>query len=201
MKASFHILFVLVFIGFFDVPDCCAQEMITDRDGNIYRTIEIGDQLWMAGNLNTVHYANGEKIESFCYDHDTAYCRIFGRLYSWETLNVGNGSDSLQGVCPDNWHVPTDEEWGIMLDSLGGAGIAGTVLRTGKYSGFSLKWGGNYQMELDIFSFIDRKAYFWSSTQFSGSAAWMRMTGANMKNVNRSTVPKEYSFSIRCVKD
>lgn len=185
-------------IGIFN---CKSQGIVADHEGNNYRTINIGNQLWMAENLNTIHYSNGEKIKSFCYDHDTAYCKIFGRLYTWDALNIGANLDSLPGICPDNWHVPTDEEWSVMLDSIGGFKSAGIVLRRGKYSDFNLLWGGNYQSDLDIFSFIDRKVYFWSSTEFSNSAAWMRMTGANTKNVNRSTVPKEYAFSIRCVKD
>ena len=178
-----------------------SQELVTDCDGISYQTIRIGDQLWMADNLNTVHYSDGEKINSCCYDNDTAYCRIYGRLYTWDALNVGSNSDSLLGICPDNWHIPTDEEWDILLDTIGGFRSAGAILRRGKYSDFNLQWGGNCQSDLKVFSFIDRNAYFWSSSEFSPSAGWMRMTGANMKNVNRSTAPKEYAFSIRCVKD
>ena len=94
---------------------------------------------------------------------------------------MGSNSDSLPGVCPDNWHVPTDEEWDIMLDSVGGFRTAGAVLRRGKYSDFNLQWGGNYQSDLNIFSFVSRNVYFWSSNEYSPSAAWMRMIGANMK--------------------
>lgn len=193
----FFIAFLFITITF----NLHSQEFVTDCEGNNYSVIEIGGQVWMATNLNTVKYANGIKINSVCYDNDTAYCRKYGRLYSWDALNVGEDSDSLPGVCPANWHVPTDEEWDIMLEYIGGFRNAGTILRAGKYSDFNLQWGGNYQSELNIYSFINRNAYFWSSTKYSQSAAWMRMTGANMRNVNRSTAPKEYAFSIRCIKD
>ena len=194
-------IFILAFLFLTISYNSFSQEFVTDCEGNNYATIKIGEQIWMARNLNTIHYANGEKINSVCYDNDTAYCRIYGRLYTWNALNVGENSDSLLSVCPDNWHISTDEEWDILLDSVGGFRNAGTILRIGKYSDFNLQWGGNYQSELTIFSFINRNAYFWSSTKYSKSAAWMRMIGANMKNVNRSTAPKEYAFSIRCVKD
>lgn len=196
-----RLIIVFFFVNLIVISYSCAQETVTDWEGNTYRTIKIGNQLWMAENLNTVSYPNGEKIESFCYDHDTAYCKIFGRLYTWYSLNIGDNSVSLPGICPDGWHIPSDEEWSIMLDSVGGFRTAGTVFRRGKYAGFNLKWGGNYQSDLNVFSFIDRKVYFWSSTEYSSTASWMRMTSSNMKNFNRSTVPKEFAFSIRCVKE
>ena len=178
-----------------------SQKSVDDVDGISYRTIKIGTQLWMAENLNTIHYENGENIISCCYDRDTAFCRKYGRLYTWDAIDIGADLDGLTNICPTGWHVSTDEDWDIMLEFIGGFNNAGSVLRRGEYSDFNLQCGGNYQSELDIFSFIDRNTYFWTSTEYSSSAAWMRMTGANMKNVNRSTAPKEYAFSIRCVKD
>ena len=194
-------LVVLVVFCITSVTGLYSQEYVSDYDGNKYPTIKIGDQIWMAENLNVTHYSNGEEIISFCYDNDTAYCNRYGRLYTWGSLNTENATDSMPGICPTNWHVPSDEEWDVMLDTIGGFRSGGVVLLRGNYSDFNLIWGGNYQSDLAIFSFICKKAYFWSSSEFSSSAAWMRMTGANMKNVNRSTAPKEYAFSIRCVKD
>lgn len=198
----FHNKFVfLVFCLVIGVTKVISQEYVSDYHGNKYRTIKIGDQIWMAKNLNVTHYSNGKEIVSFCYDNDTAYCSKYGRLYTWGSLNIENATDSMPGICPTNWHVPSDAEWDVMLDTIGGFRNGGNILRRGKYSDFNLRWGGNYQSELKIFSFIDKKVYFWSSSTFSSSASWMRMTGSNMKNVNRSTAPKEYAFSIRCVKD
>ena len=107
----------------------------------------------------------------------------------------------MLGICPRNWHVPSDEDWEILIDTLGGQVYAGVKLRRGRKTNFDFQWGGNYHSDLDIFSFIDRKVYFWSSTSYSCTSGWMRMTGVNYKNINRSTVPKEFAFSIRCVKD
>lgn len=178
-----------------------SQDQIADIDGNVYPTVKIGSQIWMVKNLNVSRYNNGDTIESFCYNHDTAYCRLYGRLYPWNSIIGDIKSHKLKDVCPENWHIPSDAEWNTLLDSLGGAVYAGMKLRTSEKTNFNFQWGGNYQSELDVFSFIDRKTYFWTSTEFSKTAAWMYMTGANTKNINRSTVPKEFSFSIRCVKD
>ena len=177
-----------------------AQKTVSDYDGNIYPTIEIGNQLWMAKNLTVSHYSNGEEIRSFCYNHDSSNCEKYGRLYPWTSLVGGIDSDSLLGICPDGWHVPTHNDWQILIDILGGPVNAGALLRRSRNTNFNLQWGGNHQSKLDLFSFIDRKTYLWSSSKYSNTAAWMIMTGINTKNVNMSTVPKEFSFSVRCVK-
>ncbi len=200
MKNTFSVLFILLVVVLFPMQ-VLGQDTIFDIDGNYYPTIKIGNQVWMAKNLNVKHYANGEEVISFCYHHDTTFCDVYGRLYPWESIVGGESGDSLLNICPINWHVPTDEEWETLIDTLGGQVYAGVKLRRSKQNNFSFQWGGNYQPELDVFSFIDRKVYFWSSTSYSRSSAWMRMTGTSTKNINRSTVPKEFAFSIRCVKN
>ena len=201
MKSIFFRLMVISLIITLFHNYLYAQTTIKDIDGNIYPTIKIGKQVWMAKNLAVKHYQNGEEIVSYCYHHDTTFCNVYGRLYPWESIVGGTKGDSLLDVCPINWHVPTDKEWDILIDTLGGQVYAGIKLRKGKKTNFKFQWGGNYQSELDVFSFIDRKVYFWSSTGYSRTSAWMRMTGSSTKNINRSTVPKEFAFSIRCVKD
>lgn len=107
---------------------------LTDYDGNIYSTIQIGEQWWMVNNLKTTHYADGTEIllvESITVwealgIEDQAYCFYnnstnneeanFGALYTWAAASNGStGSDNnpsgIQGVCPDGWHLPSDSEW------------------------------------------------------------------------------------------
>lgn len=195
------VIIVFAFNFIFHLSNTFGQETITDRDGYKYPTVKIGNQLWMAKNLETKHYPDGTKITSFCYNYDSVYCDIYGRLYPWESLVGGVNGDSLLNVCPYGWHLPSDQEWKFLIDTLGGPVDAGIKLKKSKKSNLCFQWGGNYQTELDVFSFIDRKTYLWSSTKFSKTAAWMIMTGTNTKNINRSTVPKEFSFSVRCVKN
>lgn len=177
-----------------------AQKTVSDWDENVYPTIKIGNQLWMGKNLMVSHYPNGEEIPSFCYNHDSLNCEKYGRLYPWKSLVGGTNSDSLLNVCPIGWKLPSDKDWQILFDTLGGSDKAGVILRRSRNTNFNFQWAGNYHSTLDLFSFIDRKTYLWSSSEYSNNAAWMVMMGYNLKNINRSTVPKVYSFSVRCVK-
>ncbi|MBC8311019.1 MAG: fibrobacter succinogenes major paralogous domain-containing protein, partial [Candidatus Marinimicrobia bacterium] len=91
----------------------------TDIDGNDYATVQIGNQLWMSENLKTTHYNNGDEIPNpshedwgsfdegqYCvYDNDSANVEVYGNLYNWAAATDD------RGVCPENFHVPTDEEY------------------------------------------------------------------------------------------
>lgn len=86
----------------------CGEVMIDPRDQKRYRTVKIGEQCWMADNLN--YYVQ----DSRCYGDITANCDIYGRLYNW-TQAVGEwGTDAIQGVCPEGWHIPNNGEWTLL---------------------------------------------------------------------------------------
>jgi uncharacterized protein (TIGR02145 family) len=112
---------------------------VTDADGNIYHEISIGPQIWMAENLKTTKYNNGEPIPNvtdkltweslssgaYCYySNDTANIRTFGMLYNWYAV-----SDS-RNIAPAGWHIPTDAEWSALRSWLGGELIAGGKLKS-----------------------------------------------------------------------
>jgi len=106
---------------------------VTDYDGNVYQTVQIGSQVWMAENLKVTHYADGSAIplvesnsawdylgysdKAYCwYDNSTANRDSYGGLYTWATVMDGAVSSTtnpsgVQGVCPDGWHLPSDPEW------------------------------------------------------------------------------------------
>ena len=108
------------------------SDTVTDIEGNIYKTVKIGDQTWMAENLKVTRYPDGTPIpfieDSAIWFHlslyDQAYCwydnmitnGYYGALYTWSAaMNGTEGSDAnpsgIQGVCPDVWHIPSDSEW------------------------------------------------------------------------------------------
>lgn len=124
---------------------------VTDYDGNIYKTVTIGSQVWMAENLKTTHYADGTAIplankfykwidltttsKAYCwYDDDIANKAIYGALYTWAAAMNGAASSAtnpsvIQGVCPTGWHLPSSLEWMQLIDYLGGERVAGGKLK------------------------------------------------------------------------
>jgi len=111
---------------------------VTDIDGNVYETVLIGEQLWMAENLKVTHYNDGSEIPTdysysewieletgayAVYQDDPLIAGIYGNLYNWYT------ADDDRGVCPDGWHVPSDDEWTVLTDYLGGSYIAGGTMK------------------------------------------------------------------------
>lgn len=115
-----------------DSVSVTVYETVADIDGNIYKTIQVGDQIWMAENLRVTHYPDGKPIfqatedSSWAYTDSMAYCwynndsltyaETNGAYYNWAAAMYGSPSSILipsevQGVCPDGWHLPSDAEW------------------------------------------------------------------------------------------
>jgi len=130
MKNFLIPLFTIFYLSCSDNPTSSIETSgtLTDIDGNLYQTIKIGDQWWMAENLKVVHYQNGEPIAYVTEDTlwnnltTSAYCNynnsidtaaVYGRLYNWFAVK-----DS-RTIAPAGWHVPTDEEWKILEMFLG----------------------------------------------------------------------------------
>lgn len=151
-----------------------------------YKTIQIGEQIWMAENLNI------KTKDSYCYKNLPENCKTFGRLYSWKK--------ALQ-VCPEGFRLPTDEDWTVLSDSVGGKDVAGYKMMMGGETKFNVLLAGNYNKTSNIFSYQFQNAYFWTATPFSETASWMRQFSAEQANINRSTVKKHYYFSVRCIKN
>ena len=113
-------------------PFYCGIDTLTDYDGNVYHTVEIGQQCWMKENLRTIHYADGtiipvgtELSETTAYRYypndNSANVPIYGYLYNWAAVMHGAASSSanpsgVQGICPDGWHVPSDAEFEQLIN-------------------------------------------------------------------------------------
>ena len=116
----------------FDEWDPCPNmSTVTDIDGNIYNTVQIGNQCWMKENLKTTTYQNGTQIPNITdngdwenltsgayvwYDNDISWKNLYGGLYNWYVTVDAND------LCPTGWHVPTHDEWTVLTDFIGGAG-------------------------------------------------------------------------------
>ena len=99
----------------------CGNPIIDDHDGQIYNTVFIGSQCWMAENLNIGEKINGSSnmtnngvIEKYCYNNYVAYCNVYGGLYQWNEMMEYSTTAGVQGICISGWHLPTDYEWKIL---------------------------------------------------------------------------------------
>jgi len=194
---------------------------MTDQDGNVYKTIVIGTQTWMAENLRTTKYRNGSAIpeitdNSVWYNLTTgAYCwynnsinnkKPYGALYNWFTVG------DPRNIAPAGWHVPTDEDWTILTTYLGGVTIAGGKMKevglthwqspnayATNESGFTALPVG-YRYFNGSFYFLD--GGFWSSTQYNSYSVWLySLSYLHAFCVRSSNYSMQYGFSVRCVKD
>lgn len=173
------------------IPD---DSFIDERDGNIYRTTKIGYQVWMAENLRYVSEG------SLCYNDDESECETYGRLYGY-----------AEGLCPAGWHMPSQAEWNVLFDAVGGVDVAGKALRavgawnvedfpltaddTDAY-GFSSLPSGVY-----IFGDHENAGYYLSSTLISDDAVYDVGIVGNQDYAVESNALFTTAISVRCVKD
>jgi uncharacterized protein (TIGR02145 family) len=207
-------------------PDLTYGSM-TDQEGNVYKTIVIGTQEWMAENLNTSIYRNGDAIVTDLdnsawgattsgawsyYNNDASYECPYGKLYNWFACT------DARGLCPTGWHVPSDAEWTTLTNFLGGLSLAGGPLKsTGtaidsnglwtsqnvdatNSSGFSGPPCG-YRNGIGIFGAMGVQSYLWCSTQSVAFGGWVRVLFDNNGTVARSSNYKESGYSVRCLRD
>jgi uncharacterized protein (TIGR02145 family) len=153
--------------------------------GQEIETVVIGKQEWMKFNLNI------DVLGSTCYEEDSLNCEEYGRLYAWQ---------AAIDACPDGFRLPTDDDWLILTETLGGADTAGLLLKTGGSSGFDAQLGGNFHPDVDMYSFKDLKGFYWTATPKSFYTAWIRTIATGQKNVVRDHIGKSFYFSVRCIK-
>jgi uncharacterized protein (TIGR02145 family) len=179
---------------------------VTDIDGNIYKTVKIGTQWWMAENLKTTKYRNGSSItHCWAYGNDENNVETYGRLYNWAAVN------DCGGLAPAGWHVATDAEWETLVSYLGGYLVAGIKLKstsgwntnTGTDEvGFGALPGGT--RENFNFQYKGERALFWSSglsVPLSSDYAWSRTAYGDTDRINRNFDVLHDGLSVRCVKD
>ncbi|MCP4090659.1 MAG: hypothetical protein GY746_12865, partial [Gammaproteobacteria bacterium] len=209
-------------VGTLTACDGAQTGSVTDIDGNTYNTVVIGTQEWMAENLRTTKYQNGDAIPNvtegnewvylttgaFCwYDNDNQHENIYGKLYNWYAV-----ADN-RNICPTGWHMPIDAEWTVLTDYLGGDIIAGGKMKevgtthwsspnegATNSSGFSGLPGG-YRNYNGNFTSLGFSGNWWSATEDDASTAWYRYLDYYLANVFRFYNGKEDGLSCRCVRD
>ena len=228
-QKSIHPVFTLRFIFHFSIAftlssltSCHDNMVIEDIDGNRYQTVWIGNNLWMAENLQTTHYSNGNPIPNIVqntqwsnleigawsyYKNQKDSKKTYGKLYNWFTVS------DHRNVCPKGWHVATDEEWFALGSFLGGNKVAGDKMKT---------TGSNYWVKSDSsvtnesrfsglpsglrfpsgeFGHHGYYGYWWSSSMSTSDLASGRYLYDNNSEIGIGSSLKSYGFCIRCVKN
>ncbi|WKZ24933.1 MAG: FISUMP domain-containing protein [Patescibacteria group bacterium] len=214
---------------FYEAPFVCGTSSIYDYEGNAYTTVELGYRCWMAQNLRTKHKPNGDLLtnltngsERDCISSSNtrgteADCTAGYALYTWAGAMNGSTTPGAQGICPTGWHVPTDQEQHMLELSLTDQAqtcdpqrasawdcdSAGTKLKTGGSSGFNAILTGRRDATGAAFFSYGDMAGMWSSSENIGNQtlAWRRNLFLVNSTVNRNSVDKLISFTVRCVKD
>ena len=211
MKKILIVLFLgLMYTGY---------SQVTDIDGNTYKTVEIVAQELMAENLKVEHFKNGESIPNcktdkewelaganrhpcWCYYENNSNNTIkYGKLYNWYAVN------DPRGLAPEGWHIVTDDEWTILIDSLIWAKKMKSLWwkENGKgtnESGFNGRPGGFREYKGNFSKGgVGYYGYWWSSTQFSTDNSWILHLNFYGSNITRNNFKKSNGFSVRCIKD
>jgi uncharacterized protein (TIGR02145 family) len=182
------------------------QQFTDPRDGNVYRIVKIGNQVWMAENLR---YKIGG---SWCYDNDESNCQNYGRLYDWKTART---------ICPAGWHLPTRQEWDGLCQTVGGlrkpdsrgnidwCGAGKKLKSTSGWNnngngtddfGFSALPGG-YRYAGGNFRNAGNYGNWWTATEYDAPYAYYRNMNYGNVSVNENDSDKENGFAVRCVED
>ncbi len=217
-------------VAFVDPSTVVSGTMNDERDGQTYKTVSIGEQTWMAENLNYRYLGPtaDEDSSSFCYDGVPANCAKYGRLYLWSAAmdsagiikgNTANGcgygsecalSGIIRGVCPQGWHLPSYIEWDELFTAVGGSDVADTKLKS--VSGWKDDGNGD-----DVYSFSALSvglryingiftnegyhAHFWSSTELLSDYAYDMFLASRLDNASLLNYKKVAGLSVRCLKD
>lgn len=170
--------------------------LIDARDGQVYKTVTIGTQTWMAENLN---YDDGNG--GHCYELDNAWCEKNGRLYPWHVA---------MNACPSGWHLPSDDEWITLWTAVGGDSVAGAKLKStdgwneggnGSDSfGFAVLPAGSFDYDI-YFDGEGSNANYWSSseTDYRYPVFWYFSNEGD--GVYDEVYDKSHGLSVRCLKD
>ena len=197
-------------------------ETVTDIDGNVYQTVVIGTQTWMAGNLKTTKYNDGTQIpnvtvksqwdnlttDAYCWYHNDAatHKAVYGALYNWYAVNTGN-------LCPTGWHVPSDAEWTALTDFLGdNAGgklketgtahwIAPNADATDDYEFKAMPAGDRYPSSGFEFWGIGEYCAIWTSTSQDATRAYYREIYSDSGQIYDEYTNNKFGFSVRCLKN
>lgn len=223
-----------------------AENMVMDVDGNIYRTVQIGEQIWMADNLKATMYPDKSPIpltedvmewfhftresHGYCwYENVLTHGYAYGGLYTWAAATAAHDGirlieEGVQGVCPDGWHLPSDDEWKQLEMHLGmsqeeadaskwrGTDQGGRLKQEGIEYWKSPNTGATDELRFSAlpggfrhgsgeFKEVNQSARFWTSSSNGYSYAWFRELDNDNAAIFRDFSGVYCGHAVRCVKD
>ena len=220
----------LVVLTFGDGAPCSGTPTLTDIDGNVYNTVQIGDQCWMRENLRTTHNPDGSVINAgssstlsyidpyyYSYSGHGLTLEMRGYLYNWL---------AAMWACPTGWHLPSDMEWTQLTDYVGSKGeyicgsdssyIAKALASRSRWQtntsncavGNDLTMNNASGFEVFPagwlgygFDYAGEGAYFWTSTQPDDHSAYYRYLSFDLPDMKRNSHLTYFGFSVRCLRD
>lgn len=177
------------------------------RDKQVYRTTKIGEDTWMADNLNYKPHANeASYFGSVCPNDVDSNCEIYGLLYEWDVATL-KGTE--QGICPDGWHVSTKDDWNALIQTVNDAFTIGEKLKASNlwkdiyfpqnpYGFSALPAGYSYGNSYDD---VGTSAQFWLAEEVNDTVGAYYEIVYNNKSIAKYTSGKKYKRSVRCVKN
>lgn len=205
----------------FHAAACPDAPIMTDVDGNVYATVQVGGQCWITANLRTTHYRDGSTIPNVTgnaswsqmntgarcsYQNNAALDATYGQLYNWFAVA------DPRGICPLGWHVPTHVELTQLTDHLGGASVAGGSMKAitlwnepnngaTNASGLSAVATGVRSNVDGVFGYHGQHGNWWTATEYSANDAWYRHLSYLNAGISGTSVRKRSGYCVRCVKD
>lgn len=230
--------YFIAFLCFTPILDIFSQETgtLVDIEGKQYNTVKIGEQWWMAENLASTRYSDGTLIplvsdndvwkelgnnnidKAYSY-YNNSESNGYGALYTWAAAMNGSSASTgipsgIQGVCPSNWHIPSDAEWDELINFVGSEGF---IRNEGKALKAIANWasngngtdnfafaalpGGNRWSSDGSFNGGSRGGFWWSSTETSASYAYLIQMYYQNSEARTIQQGKSTGMSVRCIKD
>lgn len=223
MKRFYTFLFFTALLFASRVFGQLPGSVILDKDSNAYHTVSIGTQLWMVENLRSTSYNDGTPIPlvkdnlqwsklispAYCwYNNDEKrYKELYGALYNWYTVNTGK-------LCPEGWHVPTENDWTQLITSLTQSGETAGALKeesaahwlypnygASNHTGFTARAAGARQSYMGNFYIMGSFAYWWGVETYEKTKARAFSLSSGSDSLNITYENEKNGFSVRCMRD
>jgi uncharacterized protein (TIGR02145 family) len=183
----------------------CGSPITDIRDNQVYKTVQIGSQCWMAEDLNygteiPVTQDQRDNCIPEKYHNPASSIQHPASVYQWDELMQYHAIPADQGFCPPAWHIPTENDWNTLFTNYLNNSFAGSPLKYSGYSGFNALLSGARHIDKS-WDFQGFATFFWSSTSYGGYKAWAH--GMNDEDPSVSVYPasRANAFSVRCVHD